>query len=260
MMAKYVADGEKTVPSPEAEFKDSRVFPAGRTAMQVMRPVGREAAAKKYDILSAMMAHALAGDQNLQRLVLRLMAVITTRYNWQRNELTMGQREIARLWCVDERTVKRDMARLRNLGWIEVKRQGARGRVSVLGLGLERIMLDTRAEWEHIGSDFVARVGGAGLPAADHDPKVVPFRRIAVPAGEGVWAVARDRLAAEDPAMFDAWFAGLADCGVEQGCLRLMASSRFHATYIRTHMLARVTTAVRRADPSVTQVRIEAGG
>lgn len=37
------------------------------------------------------------GDQNLQRLVLRLMSLITTRYNWQRNELTMGQREIARL-------------------------------------------------------------------------------------------------------------------------------------------------------------------
>ena len=119
--------------------------------MQVIRPVGREAAAKKYDILSAMMAHALAGDQHRQRLILRLMALITTRYNWQRNELATGQREIARLWCVDERTVKRDMARLRGLGWVQVKRAGARGRVSVLGLDLERIMLDTRPEWTHIG-------------------------------------------------------------------------------------------------------------
>ena len=93
--------------------------------MQVIRPVGREAAAKKYDILSAMMDHALAGDQHRQRLVLRLMSLITTRYNWQRNELTMGQKEIARLWCVDERTVKRDMARLRALGWLLVKARGA---------------------------------------------------------------------------------------------------------------------------------------
>ncbi len=91
--------------------------------MQVIRPVGREAAAKKYDILSAMTDHALAGDQHRQRLVLRLMSLITTRYNWQRNELTMGQKEIARLWCVDERTVKRDMARLR--AWL-VAGQGAR--------------------------------------------------------------------------------------------------------------------------------------
>ena len=44
--------------------------------MQRIRAVGREAAAKKYDILSAMMAHALAGDPQDQRLVLRLMALI----------------------------------------------------------------------------------------------------------------------------------------------------------------------------------------
>ena len=49
--------------------------------MQVIRPVGREAASRKYDVLSALMAHALAGDKHRQRLVLRLMAVITTRYN-----------------------------------------------------------------------------------------------------------------------------------------------------------------------------------
>lgn len=64
--------------------------------MQVIRAVGPEAAAKKYDLLSAMMAHGLASDKHRQR-------------------------EIARLWCVDERTVKRDMARLRSLGWIELR-------------------------------------------------------------------------------------------------------------------------------------------
>lgn len=132
--------------------------------MQVIRAVGREAAAKKYDLLSAMMAHGLAGDKHRQRLVLRLMALITTRYNWQRDELTIGQREIARLWCVDERTVKREMAKLRGLGWIEVKRQGARGRVSVLGLNLERILLDTKAEWPNVGPDFVERLA-AGRPS-----------------------------------------------------------------------------------------------
>jgi hypothetical protein len=39
------------------------------------------------------------------------MALITMRYNWQRDELTTGQGEIAPLWSVDERTVKREMAR-----------------------------------------------------------------------------------------------------------------------------------------------------
>ena len=49
--------------------------------MQGIRPVGREASSRKYDLLSALMAHGLAGDKHRQRLVLRLMALITTRYN-----------------------------------------------------------------------------------------------------------------------------------------------------------------------------------
>jgi hypothetical protein len=227
--------------------------------MQVIRPVGRESAAKKYDILSAMMAHAMAGDQNRQRLVLRLMSLITTRYNWQKNELVMGQREIARLWCVDERTVKRDMARLRAMGWLLVKRQGARGRVSVLGLELERIMLDTRPEWTHIGDDFVARVDphDEGISPAT-ETKVVPFRRPQIAPQEGLWGAARGRLAAEDPALFDAWFAALADGGVDGGRLNLIAPSRFHATYVRTHLMSRLRSAVTRCDASVGLIRIEA--
>lgn len=227
--------------------------------MQVIRPVGREAAAKKYDMLSAMMAHALAGDQNLQRLVLRLLSLITTRYNWQRNELTMGQREIARLWCVDERTVKREMARLRAMGWLLVKRPGARGRVSVLALDLERIMLDTRAAWGNIGEDYILRVGGEA--AAETAPStVVPFRRPDVPvAGQGVWGRAQALLAAEDRPLYDAWIACLADGGLHEGCQILIAPSRFHATYLRTHILPRLRTALLRADPTVTALRIETG-
>ncbi|MFN3276002.1 MAG: DnaA N-terminal domain-containing protein [Paracoccus sp. (in: a-proteobacteria)] len=228
--------------------------------MQVIRPVGREAAAKKYDILSALMAHALASGPGPQRLVLRLMALITTRYNWQRDELTMGQREIARLWCVDERTVKRDMAQLRALGWVTVKRQGARGRVSVLGLDLDRIALDTRPAWPNIGEDYVARMTGRSESAPA--PNVVPFRKQGAAAAQaGLWGVVCAALQAEDPVVFDAWFAPLVQ--IEQadgqgGALHLAAPSRFHATYVRTHLMARLQIAARRADPSVVSVRIEA--
>lgn len=222
--------------------------------MQTIRAVGREAASKKYDLLSAMMAHALAGDQHRQRLVLRLMALITARYNWQHDELTIGQREIARLWCVDARTVKRDMAKLRDLGWVEVKRQGARGRVSVLGLNLERIMLDTRREWANIGEDFVSRVGG---PAAEPVSQVIPFPRSVAPTTKGVWGEACRRLADEDQGLCDSWFRALADGGIEQGCLTLIAPSRFHANYVRSHLMGRLLIAVRRSDPAVEHVRIE---
>ncbi|MDO5703550.1 MAG: DnaA N-terminal domain-containing protein [Paracoccus sp. (in: a-proteobacteria)] len=225
--------------------------------MQVIRPVGRDAAAKKYDILSALMAHALAGDKHRQRLVLRFMALITTRYNWQRNELAIGQAEIARLWSVDERTVKREMARLRDLGWLELKRAGARGRVAVHGISLERVHLDTRGAWANVGPDFVERMGGQGR--AEESPTVVPFRRPAV-QGEGLWAVIARRLAEEDAQTYSAWFASLSEAGIEDGCLTLRAPSRFHAAYVTGHLLDRLRMAARRVDATVTGVRLVVTG
>jgi len=221
--------------------------------MQVIRAVGREAAAKKYDLLSAMMAHGLAGDKHRQRLVLRLMALITARYNWQRDELTIGQREIARLWCVDERTVKREMAKLRALGWVRIKQQGARGRVSVLGLDLERILLDTKAQWPNIGPDFVARLGGRPPEPASN---VVPLHRAETAPAQGLWAAARARLAQEDPALFDAWFAGLIEAEQGETCLTLFAPTRFHANYVQTHLIERLRIAVQRCDGRIAQLRI----
>jgi DNA-binding transcriptional MocR family regulator len=193
-------------------------------------------------------------------LVLRLMALVTSRYNWQRDELAVGQREIARLWCVDERTVKRDMARLRGLGWIVVKRQGARGRVSVLGLDLDRLMIDTKPEWQNIGPDFVARMGGEAR-APEAGPQVIPFPRatpVPVPA-DGLWGRACALLEAEDRLSYEAWFAGLREGGVEGDCLLLIAPSRFHAAYVQSHLLARLRIAVLRSDGRVGRVRIETG-
>lgn len=224
--------------------------------MQMIRAVGRDAAAKKYDLLSAMMAHALAGDKHRQRLVLRLMALITSRYNWQRDELTVGQREMARLWCVDERTVKRDIAKLRAMFWLEIKQAGARGRVSVLGLNIERILLDSRQEWDNIGPDFVARMGQATAPSTASN--VVPLHRAEpeIPEGQGVWSDACHRLAAEDRTLFDSWFASMSEAGIEDGCLTLLAPTRFHATYVQTHLSERMRVAVRRCDGTIQRIRI----
>lgn len=244
--------------------------------MQVIRPVGRAAAARKYDLLSALMAFALAGDQHRQRLVLRFMALVTTRYNWQRDELTMGQREIARLWCVDERTVKRDMARLRAQGWVRLHRQGARGRVAVLGFDWDRIMEDTRGQWANIGPDFAERAGEGAAGVAGQGvagSTVVPFRRPVPGAGAdgwggdgggrgeggGIWAAAAARLSADEPALFSAWFATLAEAGVRDGCLHLAAPSRFQASYIHTHLAGRLLSAVRLADPSIRAVAVDGG-
>ena len=138
--------------------------------MQTAKLVGRNAAAQKYDILTALGSYALACDKHQQRLVLRLITLVTARYNWGRNELAVGQREIARLWSVDERTVKREMAKLRALGWLVVHRQGARGRVTQYGMSIEHILESTRDTWKNVGPDFDLRMQGDPEPA-----KVVPL-------------------------------------------------------------------------------------
>lgn len=224
--------------------------------MQLPRPVGREAASRKYDILSALMAFALSRDKHVQRQVLRVMALITTRYNWQRDELTMGQGEIARLWSVDDRTVKREMARLRAQGWLVLKRQGARGRVSVYGMDLERMLEDTRPAWPLIGDDFIARIE-PDTTAGQGASNVVPLRSVAAPIEDGsVWASAGAALHAEDAATYGAWFQGLTDAGREANCLTLAAPTRFHATYVSANLKERLLVALRRVDPSVREVRI----
>lgn len=224
--------------------------------MQLPRPVGREAASRKYDLLSVLMAHALAGDKHLQRQVLRLMALVTTRYNWQRDELTMGQGEIAKLWSVDERTVKREMARLRACEWLVLKRQGARGRVSVYGLNSGRILEDTRDSWLRIGEDLVARLDPRGAER-EGASNVVALRSVPAPqAGRTLWAAVQTRLHAEGPAAYGAWYHQLTEAGVEDGCLTLAAPSLFHARYVEVNLKERLLAAVRAVEPAVASIAI----
>jgi hypothetical protein len=235
--------------------------------MQLPRPVGREAASRKYDILSALMAFALSKDKHVQRQVLRVMALITTRYNWQRDELTMGQGEIARLWSVDERTVKREMARLRAQGWLVLRRQGARGRVSAYGIDLRRMLEDSRPAWPLIGEDFVARLEPPAQPSAQGSVRVsgpgqgasnvVPLRVLSAPMADGsVWAAAQAWLHDDDAATYAAWFHALTEAGTEANVLTLAAPARFHAAYVAANLKERLLGAVRRVDPGIRDVRV----
>ena len=224
--------------------------------MQAARPAGRYAASLKYDILSALSAFALRSDKSRQRRVLRLMSLVTARYNWQRDELSLGQGEIARLWAVDPRTVKREMAAFRAAGWLILKRQGARGRVSVYGLGLEALLAETRGAWPSIGQDFVSRMGQGGGPEPSN---VVPLRPVPSPPPPeaGVWSRAQRMLHHEGLAEYGAWLHPLHEVECQSGGVVLAAPSRFHANYVRTHFIGRVRSALRQVDPSITDVRIE---
>ncbi|QCO57561.1 hypothetical protein EOK75_17805 (plasmid) [Pseudorhodobacter turbinis] len=225
--------------------------------MLVTKPVGRDASTKKYDILSALSAYALSQDKHAQRRILRLMSLITTRYNWQRNELSMGQEDIARLWSVDLRTVKREMAKLRAVGWLVETRAAARGRVALHALDLAMIMADTQNVWPNIGPDFVDRQA-AQIPPAPEASNVVPFQQIpSLPADGSVWAAAQHAFQAQDGAAFSAWISRLSEIERDGGTLCLLAPSRFHKTYVETHLADRLTRILRRIDPSISGVRID---
>lgn len=209
--------------------------------MLMKKAVGRGSGTRKYDLLTALAVHALAQDKAMQRRVLRLISLITARYNWQNDQLSVGQVEIARLWSVDVRTVKREMAALRGLGWLIERQPAARGRVAVHGLGIARILDDTRGDWTRVGPDLDGRLSAPAEP--DPAAKVIPFPQAALPSDDTVWGQVSRRLLAEDAAIHRVWFAALEPVD-EAGELVLRAPSGFHASYVQTHLLARIGAAL----------------
>lgn len=226
--------------------------------MRATKLAGPEAASQKYDILTALGCHALTGPAGLQRLVLRFVTLITARYNWRTGQFHVGQREIARLWSVDERTVKREMARLRSFGWITLKSPARRGRVATYSIDLTAIRAATQAAWPYVGEDFDTRMRGGSAPLTGGT--VVPFPRsdIEPPAtndnpGEGetspedVWDRMRQMLHDADAVVFASWFDALKSQGRVGEALVLVAPSAFHASYVRTHYAERLAATARRA-------------
>lgn len=222
--------------------------------MQTARNASRKPTAQKYDILTALGTHALAQGKHEQRLTLRLMTLVTARYNWNRNELAVGQREIARLWSVDERTVKREMAKLRVLGWLIVQRQGARGRVTQYGLDIERILEATEPTWPNVGPDFDLRMHG-GPQTSEVIPLPVKGHVPAPEITEGTeWALARAILHSENQGIYGSWIQALTRADRAGGRLTLRAPSRFHAAYVQTHLSARILATVQSVDGDLSEI------
>lgn len=112
--------------------------------MQNARLAGPGAGAEKYDILTALAVKGLSSSGTLQTSILRLVALVTARYNWARGEMAIGQREMAALWSVDERTAKRETRRLIDTGFLVLKVRGVKGRVLSMPLIFPRSMQQPR--------------------------------------------------------------------------------------------------------------------
>ncbi|MEM6354407.1 MAG: DnaA N-terminal domain-containing protein [Pseudomonadota bacterium] len=241
---------------------------------------GPGAGALKYDILTALGSFALSADKHTQRRILRLMTLITARYNWAQNEVTVGRMEMARLWGVTERQVKRELGALKEIGFLELKRAGARGRVSSYTLGMEAIFEHTEAAWRNVGTDFAARMqahgGDPGWGAPEGQRSVIPFpgeTRQPGPTGAGEteasgaeptplseWSRIRRALESENQAVFAAWFARLQRNGFADGHLVLRAPTQFHADYVATRLSDALYRAATRVAPEVRAIEVVAGG
>lgn len=220
--------------------------------MNISKAVGRGSASQKYDILTILGTFALSQDRCLQRQTLRLICLITARYNWQRNLLEMAQTEIARLWSCDVRTVKREMAAYRARGWLIEQRPAARGRAAAHGLDLARIYEDTRHIWERIGPDVVQRLTPEITPVPD--TKIIPFPGQTPRIDNATpWGAVAGALFEEDPAVFQAWFAAL-DASFEDETLYLHAPGGFQARYIDTHLRFRIERQLARVAPALRLV------
>jgi hypothetical protein len=221
---------------------------------------GPNAAVQKYDLLTMLGVIGLGAGGSLERSMLRLITLVTARYNWRSGEITVGRREIARLWGVDERTVKREMARLRGLGFVTLVRPGVRGRVAAYGVDFDAIA--AACDGARVGPDFAARIGagraGEGTGVA-RSADVIPFPQPEDTAAGGPWPRACAALRGLGEAAHARWIAPLCRAEEGEGRLLLRAPSAYHAAYVDRTYGDAIRRAVIAAEPSIQTVRIVAG-
>jgi hypothetical protein len=226
------------------------------------RLTGPEASVIKYDLLTALSVAGLNGTPTLQMSLMRLIAAVTARYNWRMDELTVGQRDLARMWSVNERTVKREIKRLTDTEILICKRRGVRGRVAAYRLNYAQIAKLSEHCWQLVGPDFDERMKGRYREEAP--VKVVQLSDYSKPVGEeipdsspGTWQRAMTRLAQDNADQFKAWFSQLQFIGFTGGVLTLRTPSKFAQRYIETHLTRPLLRAVEAELGPVTRLEFE---
>lgn len=223
--------------------------------MEQVKRVGPKAGSLKYDLLTALSVTGLHGTPTEQTSLMRLAALITARYNWRIEEVSIGHAELARIWAVNDRTVKREMKRLMQMGILLCIRPGVRGRVGAYRLNYRRIYELSRPVWAAVGPDFedrmievsgertVVKVDFQSGPALASTPVLsAPTHR--AQTSTGTWGAVRRRLQAEHPSLFESWFAKLVQASVEDHQLTLRAPNSFVSRYIETHFAKILAAAV----------------
>lgn len=225
--------------------------------MDLKRYTGPQAGSHKYDLLTALAIAGLNGGSGFQASMLRLIAVVTARYNWKLDEFTVGQRDLARMWSVDERTVKREIKRLTDARILIQLRPGVRGRVAAYRLNQAVIFEHTTPYWDKIGPDFAVRMSTASEREEVSERVVkIDFAKRTKSSESTAWERVQQRLEELDPSLHRSWFAGLDFCKFVDGVLSLNAPSAFIAQYVSSHHLERLRDAARLELPSLRRIHI----
>ncbi len=204
---------------------------------------GPGAGAAKYDLLTALSIYGLHAGGGEQLSMARFATLITSRYNWRADELIMGQAEMARLWGIGERTVKREVKRWLSSGILICRQPGVRGRVAKYRLNVSRVCEITEPIWELVGPDFVTRMA-ALRPSTAQVVKLRPVEKTVSNTGDLVgWEAVSAALAGQFPSQHKAWIAPLV-AEFDGQTLTLEAKSRFAAEYATTHFGQDIAEAV----------------
>ncbi|MEM1237410.1 MAG: DnaA N-terminal domain-containing protein [Pseudomonadota bacterium] len=220
------------------------------------RLTGPGVASFKYDIITALLVTASSAPGIEGRLAQRLALLITARVNWQTEQFAVGQRELAALWNVTERTVKRELGAMRSLRWISIASPSARGRVARHRVHFDQVLQSTAPHWDAVGPDFAARM--SDTPEAETESNVVPLRPSPPLSGQDEWGwyLAAQTLRELNAPLFEAWFAGLVPVGAEGHTLTLAAPTRFIAEYVDTHYKLHLMRALGASTPEIKAIEI----
>lgn len=219
---------------------------------------GRNAAVWKYDLLTALSVFALGQGASLQTSVLRLIAAVTARYDWRRDEISVGRAELMRLWQCSEPTVKREIRRLRELGLLILLRPGVRGRVAAYRLCRTAVERLTGAFWHFAGPHFAARMDSSSHTNTNPDTNVVGFpRQTDLPEIKGEIPPWAQIATGGDPVAYRNWFVHVT-LRRESDTAIYNAPTSFVASQLETRFFRQMQEAARIAWPDILHMRIEA--
>lgn len=223
-------------------------------------------ASLKYDILSALAVAALSQKDRTRIDYFRLIALITSRYDWLRGEVSIGHSQLAELWSIDVRSVKRQIAYYADAGLMKKSRAGVRGRVTVYEIDLLKLIATTRPTLAKIGPDLEERLEQFCGAAAQSDSAQesaekkalgeINTDRVSEPSSEGALLRPASSSDGEDarilsavrcalsPSAFERWFKDVTIRKVSSGAIEFLFPTKFTADYVERTFEKQLTTVV----------------